>query len=96
MIRDEGENKASIDNKFIGYKIEMLFEYRSDYGSQYLDWANGVVSIIVNNKTRRVEIEWTSECVAEGDESTTIEKLLKSKWNPKTVSAGAWREYLIE
>ena len=29
--------KPDIDEKFIGYKIEMLFEYLSDDGSQYLD-----------------------------------------------------------
>ena len=74
----------------------MLFEYPSDDDSQYLDWAHGVVSKIINIKTRRVGIEWASEYVAEGDRSTTVEKLLEGKWNPKTVSAGAWREYLTK
>ena len=52
------------DEKFVDYKIEMLFEYPTYDDSQYLDWAHGVVSKIINVKTRRVEIEWDSACVA--------------------------------
>ena len=85
-----------IDGRIIVYKIEMLLEYPSDDCSQYLDWVHGVFFKIVNDKIRRVEIAWDSECVAEGDKSTTVEKMLEGKWNPKTVSVGAWREYLIK
>ena len=83
-----------IKDTLVGYRIEMLFEYPSDDGGHYLDWAHGKVTDVVNEKTRRVEIEWDSECIAEGECSTSTNVLFIRKWNPKKVSAGAWREYL--
>ena len=95
LTETQESHMPDINDALIGYKIEMLFEYPSDDGSQYLDWAHGVVTGIVNEKTRRVEIEWDDECVAEGDYSTSKDVLFIRKWNPKKVEAGAWREYLI-
>ena len=84
-----------IKDSLVCYKIEMLFENPSPDGGQYLDWAHGVVTGIVNEKARKVEIEWDSDCLAEGDSSTSRYVLFIRKWNPKKVTAGAWREYLI-
>ena len=74
----------------------MLFDYPADDGSRYLDWAHGLVSKVVNSKTRRVKIEWDKECVAEGDPLITFEKIGIRKWNPKKSSPGAWRQYLLQ
>ena len=36
----------TVDETFVGFKIEMLFVYDIDDGSSYLDWCNGVVNSI--------------------------------------------------
>ena len=36
---------------FVGYKLEMLFEYPNTLeGVTYLDWAHGIVEDVVNKK----------------------------------------------
>ena len=98
MLTDMQESHMpEMNDTLKGFKIEMLFEYYPSLdGGQYLDWAHGEVAGVLNAKTRRVKIKWDSDCVAEGDASMSTHVLFLRKWNPKNVSAGAWRQYLVK
>mmetsp|Transcript_21421 Transcript_21421/g.44783 ORF Transcript_21421/g.44783 Transcript_21421/m.44783 type:complete len:139 (+) Transcript_21421:57-473(+) len=97
MLTDMQESHMpEMNDTLVGYKIEMLFEYQSADGGQYLDWAHGEVTHVMNTNTRRVKIEWDNDCVAEGDVSISTHVLFLQKWNPKNVSAGAGRQYLVK
>ena len=76
----------------IGFKIEVLWEYPGEDGEPYVDWAHGKVLRIKNNEKRLVEIQWADECVAEGDEAITTERIADHLWNKS--KKGAWRQYL--
>ncbi len=43
--------------------------------------------VIVQNK-------WDKKCLREGDNETTSDKLMKSKWNSNKHQQGTWREDL--
>jgi hypothetical protein len=52
-----------INKKFIGFKIEMLFNYTRDQG---LSWCHGVVIAIKDAKKKTVIVRWAEEHVGEG------------------------------
>ena len=83
----------TIDETFVGFKIKMLFEYDNNDGTRYLDWCNGVVDAIINERTRWVTIKWNKESLGQNDSDTSREKLFLSKWNPQKAPRGSWREY---
>ena len=66
-----------------GFHIEMLFGYIEDDGTQFLNWYNGTVQELVNEKTNRVRIKWDEECLGEHTVRETDKKLVISNWNPK-------------
>ena len=80
-----------INRKFIGFKIEMLFNYTHDQG---LSWCHKVVIAIKDAKKKTVIVRWAEEHVGEGEKSETIQKLQDSKWNKSR--EGVWWEYLTE
>ena len=41
-----------------------------------------------------VQIKWDSKCLREGDNKTTWDKLIKSKWNSNEHQQWTWREDL--
>ncbi len=80
-----------INHKFIGFKIEMLFNYTHDQG---LSWCHGEVIAIKGAKKKTILVKWAEEHVGEGEKSETVQKLSDSKWNKS--QEGAWREYITE
>jgi hypothetical protein len=72
----------TIDENFVGFKIEMLFEYENDDGTRYLNWCNGVFDSILNEKTRYVTVKGNKDSLGPNDSNTSREKLLMLKWNP--------------
>jgi hypothetical protein len=80
-----------INHKFIGFKIEMLFNYTHDEG---LSWCHGEVIAIKDAKKKTVLVKWAEEHVGEGEKSGTVQTLSDSKWNKSR--EGAWREYITE
>ena len=82
-----------INKKFIGFKIEMLFNYTHTH-DQGLSWCHGEVIAIKDAKKKTVIVRWAEEHAWEGEKSETIQKLPDNKWNKSR--EGAWREYLTE
>ena len=41
-----------------------------------------------------VQIKWDKKCLREGDNETTRDKLMKSKWNSNEYQQGTWLEDL--
>ena len=53
------------------------------------------MSILKEEKTFViVQIKWDKKCLREGDNETTSDKLMKSKWNSNKHQQGTWREDL--
>ena len=82
-----------VNSELIGFKIEMLFQYDNEDGTTYVNWCNGVIISILNEKSYYVKVRWNQECLGQGEPNITKEKLLASKWNPNKATKGAWREY---
>ena len=82
-----------VNSELIGFKIEMLFQYDNEDGTTYVNWCNGVIISILNEKSYYVKVRWNQECLGQGEPKITKEKLLASKWNPNKAAKGAWREY---
>ncbi len=78
-----------IDSTLVGFRIEKLFEYSETDGTKYLDWCHGEVISVNGDKIKYATIRWSKDCLRPGDRSTTREKLLQTKWNPKQAKAGA-------
>ena len=80
-----------IDAGMKGFKIEMLFEYPNPVEEgTYLDWAHGtVMDVIVTKTTKKFRIKWSQEILLPLDKEIPVEKILRSKWNPKKPVAGA-------
>ena len=79
-----------------GFKIDKLFEYKVGQEAS-LQWCQGTVVKILKEKEDCffiVEVEWDKECVSDGDQNKSREKLLKTKWNPEKPGDGAWRQDL--
>lgn len=86
-------NQPQIDS-LVGFKIEMYFNYQDEDGSNLCNWYHGKVVKIVNKKNRVVQVKWDEGNLGDLDVRVSNEKLFVTKWNPKTVKPGAWREYL--
>ena len=73
----------------------MCLSYGDDNGEN-LQWCQGtVLRILKEEKTFViVQIKWDSKCLREGDNETTRDKLMKSKWNSNEHQQGTWREDL--
>ena len=73
----------------------MCLSYGDDDG-EILQWCQGtVLRILKEEKTFViVQIKWDSKCSREGDNGTTRDKLMKSKWNSNEHQQGTWREDL--
>ncbi len=84
--------RPDIDNHFIGFRIEMLFDYT--HGQEYI-WCHGEVIAIKNAKKKTVKVRWAKEHVAEGESRESNHILQDSKCNATESQQGAWREYLL-
>ena len=85
-----------VDISLVGYKIEMLFSGTDYAGEPFVNWYNGVVKKLLNEKGRRVLIEWNKECLGSEDALTSKHRLGIQKWNPENCTEGAWRHYVRE
>ena len=47
-------------NDMKGFKLEMLFSYNGDDGTQCLGWYHGVVEEVLNVKTSKVRVRWNN------------------------------------
>ena len=54
------------------FRIEMLFAYNDDDGTQCLGWCQGTVQTVINEKTLRVRILWDEDCLGVSDVRTFI------------------------
>ena len=86
----------TVDDFFIGFPIEMLFQYEEQDGTSYVNWWHGIVESVCNAKTNCVYVKWSQGCLNPGEQSVTKEKLLSSKWNSGKATKGAWRQYFGE
>jgi hypothetical protein len=68
--------RPEINNKFVGFKIKMLFNYAHDQG---LNWCHGEVIVIKNAKRKTVKVRWAEEHVREGELHKTYHILKDSR-----------------
>ena len=59
-----------------------------------MNWNNGEVISIVNEKKNTVRFKWDPLCLGENDEPETVEQLLPMKWNQNNAKPGVCRQYL--
>ena len=78
----------TVDETFVGFKIEMLFEYDNDDGTRYLDWCNGVVDSIINERTRCVTIKWNKDSLGPNDSDTSRKKYCRQSGILKKLQGG--------
>ena len=73
----------------------MCFSYGDEDGEN-LQWCQGTVMRILKEERRFVivQIKWDEKCLREGDNETTRDKLMKSKWNSNDHQQGTCREDL--
>ncbi len=64
--------------------------------TSYLDWCHGTVVVTTSESSTKVKIKWDDECLCPVDATHTLDKLLKSHWNPSVATEGAWRESMKE
>ena len=74
-------NISMVDASFIGYEIDMLFEYNDGEGATVNVCFQGKLVSIVNENTNLVDIKRKEECLSDSDHRTLIEKFLKTKYN---------------
>jgi hypothetical protein len=104
MERGEGDKWSKmqkdappkIDSSLKNYEIEMLFSGTDDAGEPFFNWYNGKVKKVLNEKGRRVLIEWNEDCLGTEDARESKHRLAITKWNPENSSEGAWRHYIKE
>ena len=78
------------------FLLDKLFEYKVE-DQLTLQWCQGKVTKFIREKEGThiiVEVRWNEKCLRDGDPRSTREKLARTKWNPKTQVAGAWRQDL--
>ena len=77
------------------FKIDKLFEYKVGQEAT-LQWCQGTVVKVLkeNDRFYIVEVEWDKECLSDGDQKKSWEKLLSTKWNPEKPGNGVWRQDL--
>ena len=88
MEREEAEGAAAasrvqpprptINEDFIGARIEQFWEYKENNGEVVGVWCKGVVVGVM--KGNKVHIEWDKEYLRPGDLKVTQEKFLVKKW----------------
>ena len=61
-----------------GFRIDMLFGYSGDDGTQCLGWYHGTVQEVVNEKTNHMRMKWEAEYLGEHDVKMTDQKLVLS------------------
>ena len=83
-----------VNVSFIGYDIDMLFEYNDREGATENVWCQGKLISIVNENTNAVDIKWKEEGHSDTNQRTLREKLLKMKYNTQKQVKGAWRQEL--
>ena len=81
------KNAPPIKEAFIGTFIEQLWPFTEVDGKVIDQWCQGEVAEVMKNN--KVLIEWSNDCLREGDPKVTKEKLLVSLWNKH--KEGAWR-----
>ncbi len=74
-VEKQSTVRPEINNKFVGFKIEMLFNYTHDQG---LNWCHGEVIAIKNTKRKTVKVRWAEEHVNEGELQETYHVLKDS------------------
>ena len=45
-----------VNSELIGFKIDMLFQYNDEDGTTYVNWCNGVIISILNEKSNYVKV----------------------------------------
>ena len=96
QLMEMQQTSWAIDKIRLGsFKIDMCFSYGDDYG-EILQWCQGTVTKILKEERTFaiVQIKWDKKCLREGDNETTRDKLMKSKWNSNEHQQGTWREDL--
>ena len=56
-----------VNASFIGYEIDMLFDYNEGEGAAVNIWFQGKVVYIVNKDKNLVEIKWMKEGLSDSD-----------------------------
>jgi len=96
QLMEMQQTSWAIDKIRLGsFKIDMCFSYGDDDG-EILEWCQGkVMKLLKEERTFAiVQIKWDKKCLREGDNETTRDKLMKSKWNSNEHQQGTWREDL--
>ena len=75
------------NQNMVEFELEMWFGHPTN------DWYRGKVVEIVNGKTDRVKIKWDEKGLHPDDPTETVQKLTNIKYNPKTTSERAWRQF---
>ncbi len=59
-------------------------------------WCNGIVTKVLqsNDDVVKAEIKWDAKYVDAGESGKSVEKLIRTKFNPKKPGLGAWRQDL--
>ena len=59
-------------------------------------WWNGIVTKVLQSTDDviKAEIKWNAKYVDSGKSDKSVEKLLRTKFNPKKPGLGAWRQDL--
>ena len=73
----------------------MLFSYTEPDGDKLYNWYNGVVTYVVNDRKKCVEVRYDPECLGDNDKKVTKEILFPTFWNPKSKKEKARRQYLM-
>jgi hypothetical protein len=96
QLMEMQQTSWAIDKIRLGsFKIDMCFSYGDEDG-EILQWCQGTVMKILKEERTfvTVKIKWDKKCLREGDNETTHDKLMKSKWNSNKHQQGTWREDL--
>ena len=75
---------------------EALLDKKRVLVEPFVNWYNGKVMDVLNEKGRRVLIEWNTDCLGTKDARISKHRLAITKWNPETCTEGAWRHYIRE
>ena len=73
---------SKIDN-MKGLTIEMTFEYPGVDGSKCLEWYQGKIIKVMNEKKFSVKIEWDEHTLAKSDVQFSVHQLMPGHWDPK-------------
>ena len=99
-------SRPNIDQSLLGKRLDVCEKYTLEEGGTELRWSQGTVVKISNGsnilkcgartakfkKGEAVLIKWDANPARNEIESTSAQRLLHSKWNPKqTHTAGSWR-----